>query len=74
MDNRWYLLKSMGPPTADAVRQRRNTDECGMFEAKKRIKREQLLSGLEVLHTCLVDGEDADKVLHDLIEIVRELV
>lgn len=72
-DARWYLLRDM-EVSADEVRTLRDRESIGIFEAQRRIKQANLLSGLDVLSAELIMGNDPGPVLHDLIEIVRELV
>lgn len=72
-DARWWLLTDM-TIKADEVRALRDREGIGIFEAQRRIKQANLQSGLDVLHLELSNGTEANQVLHDLIEIVRELV
>lgn len=73
-DARWWLLQNMDM-TADEVRAYRDRMECSIFEAQRNIKKQNLLNGLDVLKLELQDvDEKTQRVLHDLIEIVRELV
>lgn len=71
-DARWYVLDNMDIDI-DEVKPMRG---CGIQEAIRIVKRRNLLNGLDVLKLELdAEGNDkTERVLHDLIEIVRELV
>lgn len=61
--------------TAEEVRAHRDRDQISIFEAQRRIKQQKLQDGLDALKYELQDiDEKTQRVLHDLIEIVRELV
>lgn len=74
-DRRWYVLNDMDLNVrADLVRAMRETEGIGMFEAQRKIRKQNLLYGLDVLRAEMIQGHDPAPVLHDLIEIVRELI
>lgn len=73
-DTRWWILDNM-EVTAAEVRATRDSFSVGIIEAQKKLKRAKLQGGLDVLKYELQDvDEKTQRVLHDLIEIVRELV
>lgn len=70
-----YILLNNMDVTLAEVRKLRDTESVGMHDAQKRLKRENLLTGLAVLemelgHPSTLTGPE--QVLHDLILIVRE--
>lgn len=67
-DARWYLLADMD------ARIKIDMDRAGSGTVRE-IQRQNLLGGLDVLRAEMTTNpENLDQVLHDLIEIVRELV
>lgn len=72
-DARWYLLSNM-EVTTDEVKELRDRGQISIFEAQRRLKQATLQSGLEVLKLVITnEPERTAEVLHDLIEIVKEL-
>lgn len=74
-DARWRVLKDADMTvTAEAVKNLRMRDGCGLFEARKILHKRMLIQALDMLQLEMTMGTDREDIVHDLAEIVREII
>lgn len=71
-----YQYIQFTQPTADEARAMRNDMQCGLQEARRLLHREKVREALVTLEAGLGPAErfqeDLDRVVHDLIKLIRE--
>lgn len=74
-DARWHVLKDADMQiSTEAVKNLRMRDGCGLVEARKILHKRMLMAALDTLRLELDMGTDRDDIVHDLTEIVREVI